>query len=125
VFTDFAATLPASDIERAKKYYKDVLGLEPVDSSGGPIQYAVGGSNFVLYPSEFAGTNRATAATFVVADIESAVATLRGRGVEFDTVEFEDATVDNGITRMPDGGAGAWFKDSEGNILGVFQFPEA
>jgi catechol 2,3-dioxygenase-like lactoylglutathione lyase family enzyme len=125
VFSDFAATLPVSDMERAVAFYREVLGLEPVEQGEGPTQYSVGGSNFVLYESEFAGTNRATAATFVAGDVKSAVATLRGRGVEFDDVELEGATTEDGITTMPDGSAGAWFKDSEGNILGIFEFPEA
>lgn len=123
MFSGFAASLPASDLDRAVDYYREVLGLEPVDpGEGGPVQYQVAGSNFVLYPSEFAGTNRATAATFVVGDIDEAVATLRRRGVEFTDVPFEGAVVEGGITRMSDGGAGAWFEDSEGNILGLYQF---
>lgn len=122
MFDAIAATLPAADIERAKGFYRDKLGLEPfqeeVDRSA---RYRVGETLFMLYPSEFAGTNQATAAGFAVSDIEAVVAELRGRGIAFEEVEFAGARTVDGILSMPDGTRGAWFKDSEGNVIGLFQ----
>lgn len=115
------ATLPALDIERARSWYAEKLGIEPVDSTpDGSLFYDVGGSMVMVYPSAFAGTNQATAAGLVVKDFDAAAAELRSNGVTFEDYDFgeEFRTVD-GVMTAPDGTKGAWFKDSEGNILGV------
>lgn len=116
-------TLPAADLGRAKNWYSDKLGLEPVseDEERGSAVYEAGGSAFLLYTSEFAGTNKATAAGFFVEDFDSVVDQLRANGVEFESVDFGEMghTVD-GVISSPDGSEkGAWFKDSEGNILAI------
>lgn len=114
--------LPASDIERAKKWYSEKLGLQPKseDEFGG-IRYQTGGSEFLVYQSDYAGTNQATAAGFTVENFDEVIADLRSRGVQFEDVDFGEfgRTVD-GVVASPDGTMkGAWFKDSEGNILAV------
>ncbi len=117
------ATLPASDMARAKEWYRDKLGLKPVEELPmGEAMYETGGSQFMLYPSKFAGTNQATAAGFLVSDFDATVAELRSNGVIFEEYDFGEgmATVD-GVIMMPDGRKGAWFKDSEGNTLGLAQ----
>ena len=116
-------TLPAADLARAKAWYSDKLGLEPVseDAELGSAMYEVGGSRFLVYMSEFAGTNQATAANFTVEDFDNVVDQLRAKGVQLEDLDFGEmgATVD-GVITSPDGsGKGAWFKDSEGNILAV------
>lgn len=114
-------TLPAADMTRARDWYRDKLGLKPAEESPmGEALYETGGTRFILYPSPFAGTNQATAAGFVVADFDAEVAELRSNGVIFEEYDFGEgmATVD-GVITMPDGRKGAWFKDSEGNILGL------
>ena len=119
----FLATLPAADIDRAKAWYRTHLGLEPTqEMADGSAIYESGGVQFMLYASQFAGTNQATAAGFMVDDFDAAVAELRANGVVFEEYDFGDgmATVD-GILTMPDGRRGTWFKDSEGNILGLTQ----
>ena len=116
------ASLPASDIERAKAFYRDKLGLEPAEESGdGGAFYDTGGTRFMLYPSGFAGTNQATAAGWQVDDIEAVVAGLKAKGVEFQEYDFDELKTVDGIATLPDGLKGAWFIDSEGNILSVFQ----
>lgn len=115
------ATLPAADIERARSWYADKLGVKPFETGDdGGLFYEWGGSRWLLYPSAFAGTNQATAAGLVVADFDTAVAELRRNGVVFEDYDFGDEfrTVD-GILTAPDGSKGAWFRDSEGNIIGV------
>lgn len=115
------AVLPASDIERARQWYLDKLGLEPVSSSPfGDLLYEAGGVEFTLYQSAHAGTNQATAAGFRVKDFDEVVASLRSAGVTFEHVDFGDmgATVD-GVITTPDGLKAAWFKDSEGNIFSL------
>ena len=116
------ASLPASDIDRAKAFYQEKLGLKQIrEDDDGNAYYEAGGREFLLYASQFAGTNQATAAAFRVDDCAKMVAGLKGSGVVFEEYDFgEFKTVDSMLT-LPDGSVGAWFRDSEGNILGLFQ----
>ena len=120
--TPLHPVLPASDLERAKQWYADKLGLQPVEEDEyGGLQYETGGGTFLVYLSEFAGTNQATAAGFRVDDFDAAIATLRANGVTFEDVDFGEmgSSVD-GVISTPDGkDKAAWFKDSEGNILSL------
>ena len=114
-------TLPASDLERAKEWYRDRLGVTPVEEAPEGVMYETGGVRWDLYPSEFAGTNQATAATFIVDDVEKVVDELTARGVVFEQYDFPGLKTDaKGIATL-DTMKGAWFKDSEGNILVVEQ----
>ncbi|MBT8192571.1 MAG: VOC family protein, partial [Acidimicrobiia bacterium] len=76
---------------------------------------------FMVYPSGFAGTNQATAAGWQVDDIESVVAGLTANGVVFQEYDFDELKTVDGIATLPNGIKGAWFTDSEGNILSLFQ----
>lgn len=119
--------LPAADIHRAKAWYSEKLGLEPMmeDEERGAAIYSHAGSLFLLYATEFAGTNQATAAGFVVEDFDEVADQLRSNGVQFIDLDFGEgmATVD-GVLATPDGSEkGAWFKDSEGNILAISTRP--
>lgn len=119
------ASLPVSDLDRARSWYERVLGLTPTESDAqGTLFYMVGDSGFMLYESQFAGTNKATAAGIAVKDFDGSIAELRGKGVTFEDVDMGPgmATVD-GVLTGPDGNRVAWFKDSEGNILGLAQDP--
>jgi catechol 2,3-dioxygenase-like lactoylglutathione lyase family enzyme len=120
--TPLKPVLPASDLERAKRWYSDKLGLEPVEEDAyGGAHYETGGGTFLVYTSEFAGTNKATAAGFRVENFDAAIAELQANGVVFEDVDFGEmgASVD-GVITTPDGkGKAAWFKDSEGNILSL------
>jgi predicted enzyme related to lactoylglutathione lyase len=122
MFMGSGATLPVSDLARAKAFYRDALGLEPFEEQpDGSARYRVGETMFMLYPSEFAGTNRATAMGLQVEDIDAAAAELRSRGVEFQDLAFGDVRTVDGILTLPSGTRGGWFSDTEGNIIGVFQ----
>ena len=115
------ATLPASDVRRAKAWYAEKMDLHPIsdyDQPGG-AWYESGGVRFLLYESTFAGTNRATAASFSVADFAATVAFLRERGVTFEEYDFGEFKTEDGVLTLPDGNQGAWFQDSEGNILAI------
>ena len=116
-----AASLPASDMERAKAWYASVLNLDPTEITvNGDAWYELDGTRVLLYASQFAGTNQATAAALEVEDVEASVADLKARGAVFEDYDFGDEfrTVD-GILTTPDGQKLAWLKDSEGNILGI------
>ena len=115
------AVLPASDLERARRWYSEKLGLEPVSTNRfGDLQYEAGGARFLVYQTELAGTNRATAAGFSLEDFDAVVDFLRSNGVAFEHVDFGEmgATVD-GVITTPDGQKAAWFKDSEGNTFAL------
>ena len=81
---DFVATLPAADIDRAKAWYRDELGLEPVEEHEGAVVYRAGPSTFQLYPTQLAGTAQNTLGVWYADDIDAVVADLRSRGVEFE-----------------------------------------
>ncbi len=116
-----AAMLPAKDYERAKKFYQDKLGLKKLeDDPGGAVFECGDGTKLNVYPSGFAGTNQATAAGWLVDDIEAEVKELRDRGVTFEEYDMPEIKTSNGIAALGDEKA-AWFKDTEGNILSLFQ----
>jgi predicted enzyme related to lactoylglutathione lyase len=115
------ATIPCLDYNRARQFYEERLGLTPSQETPGGIVYDCGGgTSFLLYPSQFAGTAQNTAMGFVVNDIEAELSELRGRGIVFEEYDFPDLKTVNGIAEFP-GGRAAWFKDTEGNILSVSQ----
>ncbi len=113
-------TLAVTDLRRARGYYEGVLGFAPGPDTAGGVMYAAGGSSFLVYPSSFAGTNKATAMSFQVPAeaFDAEVAALRERGVQFQTFDAEGLTWDDGVATF-DGTRSAWFEDPDGNILNV------
>lgn len=119
---EIIAVLPAKDIDRARTFYRDVLGLEPADALDEEnLMYRCGkGTAFLLYRTDNAGTAKNTQMGWATDDIEAEVRDLRGRGVVFEEYDFPGLKTENGIASMPVG-KGAWFLDTEGNILNIFQ----
>ena len=78
-----ATRLPAQDLDRARAFYSDQLGLEPIDERPGGLLYRVGSCEFALFLSTGRASGEHTQMGFEVADIESAVAELKARGVVF------------------------------------------
>jgi catechol 2,3-dioxygenase-like lactoylglutathione lyase family enzyme len=116
------ARIPTQDLDRARRWYAEKLGLEPAEERDGGLRYEGAPGVFCLYASSGAADGSFTQMGFYVDDIEAAVADLRARGVVF---EEYDGTV-NGIMDIegnyPSKGRGeraAWFRDSEGNLLGI------
>lgn len=121
VFRGAVATLPAADLDRARSFYQDVLGCEVGDfESDDSARIQVGESWVMLYPSQFAGTNQATAVGLGVEDVPATVAHLRGYGLVFEEYDFGEIKTEDSVMTLPDGSRGAWFKDTEGNIVGLF-----
>ena len=117
-------SLPASDIARAKAFYQDKLGLKPTQElPDGAAFYESGEARFLLYPSPSAGTNQATAGGWAVSSVPDTVAELRSNGVVFEEYDLDELKTEDGIATTEEGLRAAWFKDSEGNILGVFEEP--
>lgn len=112
-----SARLPAADIDRARAWYSEKLGLEPAKVGPmGNLWYSTGGTWFLMYQTQSAGTAKNTAAGWQVTEIETVMAGLRSRGVIFEEYNFPEFKTIDGLVTLPYGKA-AWFKDSEGNIL--------
>jgi catechol 2,3-dioxygenase-like lactoylglutathione lyase family enzyme len=109
--------LAVKDVPRARRFYEEVLGLVPVQNGLEDIlQYRAGDLVFVVYPSQYAGTNQATALTWTVGDqLESAVEALKAKGVTFEHYQLPD-TVKKGDIHVSGEIRNAWFKDPDGNI---------
>ncbi|TPV49399.1 VOC family protein [Pseudarthrobacter phenanthrenivorans] len=116
------AVLPAKDIERAKEFYRDKLGLEPLESiDNDNLMYRCGkGTGFLLYRTDNAGTAKNTQMGWEVDNIEREMEELRSRGVQFEEYDFPGLKTENGIA-TDSWGKGAWFLDTEGNILNLSQ----
>ena len=122
--------LAAADLDRAKAWYRDKLGFEPVEEFAGMVaDYRSADTSFNLYKSDYAGTAKNTVAVFRMQNIRAEVARLRARGVEFDEVDMgEDGRTVDGIWADEEGDLNAWLTDSEGNVLSLAEdrgdFPE-
>ena len=116
------AVLPAKDIDRAKAFYRDKLGIEPSESmEEGTVMYTCGqGTRFLLYQTDNAGTAKNTQMGWETDDLEGEMAELRGRGVVFEDYDFPGLKTENGVATA-DWGKAAWFLDSEGNIINIAQ----
>jgi predicted enzyme related to lactoylglutathione lyase len=114
--------IPASDLERAKEFYRAKLGLTGKETSGGILYECGGGTGFMLFPSPNAGKCPTTYAGWEVDDLEAVVEELKSRGVVFEEYDTPAYKTVNGIATFDEGKA-AWFKDSEGNILALSQMP--
>jgi catechol 2,3-dioxygenase-like lactoylglutathione lyase family enzyme len=120
------ANIPAHDLERAVRWYDEKLGLRPLMDLGISGQlYQTGGVSWLIYQTAAAGTGKHTVAGWVVPSIDDAMRDMRARGVVFEEYDMGDQgpTTENGVARGPDGGAAAWFKDSEDNILSITELP--
>lgn len=115
------ATLPVIDLERARGFYGETLGLSVEFETPGGIMYSAGGgTRLLLFPSPNPDRAGHTQVGWVVADIEGEVAALRARGVVFEEYDYPQLKTVEAIAAVGAGRA-AWFKDSEGNLLGLIQ----
>jgi catechol 2,3-dioxygenase-like lactoylglutathione lyase family enzyme len=124
-----AARLPVRDLERAKSFYADKLGLKPSEQRPGGLRYRCADGEFSLFESAGAASGGHTQMAWEVDDIETTVEQLRANGVVFEEYDLRGLKTVNGIAEVAGnypskGGVGekaAWFKDSEGNLLGIGQ----
>jgi catechol 2,3-dioxygenase-like lactoylglutathione lyase family enzyme len=123
--SDATPMIAVMDLDRARKFYEDTLGLKEVDDFGEGFMLKTGDTKFSVYKSEFAGTNKATALNFDVDDIESEVGALKEKGIAFEHYELEGLTPKGDIFEGEGGSKTAWFKDPDGNILSLMEATEA
>ncbi len=112
-------SLAVADLAQARSWYADKLGWQPAVEPPGTLVYEVGDSAFTLFETELAGTAKNTVMNWNVPDLQAAIARLRGRGVVFEEYDFGEYKTIDGVMTFPNGDANAWFKDSEGNIIGM------
>jgi catechol 2,3-dioxygenase-like lactoylglutathione lyase family enzyme len=124
-----ATRLPAQDLERARAFYADKLGLEPTEERPGGLLYRCARGEFALFESTGAPSGEHTQMAWEVEDIEAAVAELRSRGVVFEEYDVPGLETVDGIAEVSGnypskGGVGeraTWFRDSEGNLIALGQ----
>jgi catechol 2,3-dioxygenase-like lactoylglutathione lyase family enzyme len=116
---DAIATIAVKDLEVARDFYEDTLGLKQVGAEGDEvIAFGSGNSTLNVYRSQYAGTNQATAVTWVVDDVDAVVKELKARGVTFEHYDMPDVTRKGDVHVAGDMKV-AWFKDPDGNILNI------
>jgi catechol 2,3-dioxygenase-like lactoylglutathione lyase family enzyme len=120
--------VPVQDLDRARAFYQDKLGLEPVEEREGGLRYLCAAGEFHLFLSTGVSSGTFTQLGFEVEDIEVVVADLRRRGIVFEEFDLPDFEVEDGIVKVEDnypskgvGERGIWFRDSEGNLLALGQ----
>jgi len=118
------ATLPTADLERLRRFYEDTLGFTAHKATPGGIYYHAGdGSLFAITRSAGKPSGARTQMAFQVPDIRRQVDELLARGVVFEQYDLPTIKTVDSVARMPAGQA-AWFKDPDGNTIGMFQFDE-
>jgi catechol 2,3-dioxygenase-like lactoylglutathione lyase family enzyme len=123
------ARLPVQDLARARSFYSEKLGLEPSRTGGEALTYAGPGGEFELFVSNGGSDGSFTQMGWDVEDLDAVVAELRERGVVFEEYDFPGFKTIDGVLEAaslyPDDNGAiarlAWFRDSEGNLLGVGQ----
>ena len=117
--TESAATLPAQDMARARKFYEQKLGLTPdqVQPDGG-VFFKTGETGFLVFPSMGKPSGDHTQLAIDVEDVTATVNELKKSGVKFEDYDFPGLKTQDGIAEIG-GGKGAWFKDSEGNLIAI------
>lgn len=123
-----AGRLPVTDLGRARAWYAEKLGLEPAEERPGGLRYELGGAEFALYESAGRADGSFTQLAFSVDNLAATVAELRGRGVVFEEYDIPGLETTGGIAEIdgnyPSKGTGeraAWFRDLDGNMIGLGQ----
>ena len=114
-----AAMVPAQDLERAQAFYRDKLGLTPAQDLGGLVMYQLaGGTGFLLYLTAGKASGTHTQLVFEVQDVEQAVKDLKAKGVRLEEYDTPTLKTVDGVAEIG-GSKAAWFKDTEGNLIGL------
>jgi catechol 2,3-dioxygenase-like lactoylglutathione lyase family enzyme len=116
---DAVATLAVKDLDAAGRFYQETLGLSRAgDLDEESLVFESGDTTINVYRSNFAGTNKATALTWAVDDVEDVVRTLKSKGVRFEHYDLPETRREGDVHVSGDLKV-AWFKDPDGNILSV------
>lgn len=114
------AAMPAQDVKRARRFYEEKLGLKPVmEQPGGGAMYAIGATGFLVFPSMGRSSGTHTQMAMDVEDVEEAARELKSRGIVLEQYDYPNLKTHDGVATLPDGSKGAWFKDTEGNLIAL------
>jgi catechol 2,3-dioxygenase-like lactoylglutathione lyase family enzyme len=118
---DAVATVAVKNLAAAKTFYEGMLGLKQIDAEGEEVVvYQTGASRLNVYRSQFAGTNKATAVTWVVGDVEDEVRALKSKGVTFEHYDMPGMKLQGDLhVAAGEDMKVAWFKDPDGNIFSI------
>lgn len=117
-------SIATKDLARAREWYADKVGWEPTIEAPGTLVYELASNAaFTIYESDFAGTAKSTVMNWNPADFRAEMARLRDRGVRFESYDFGEIKTVDGVMTDPEGGLNAWFKDQDGNIIGMVSAP--
>jgi predicted enzyme related to lactoylglutathione lyase len=112
--------IPAQDVKRARQFYEQKLGLKPSEEQpDGGAMYMIGESGFLVFASTGKASGDHTQMAMDVEDIDAAVRELKSKGVKLEEYDYPDFKSHDGIVNLPDGSKGAWFKDTEGNLIAI------
>ncbi len=114
------AMIAVKDLAKGREFYEGTLGLKPADENPGGVAYKCGGGMVFVYQSDTAGQNKSTSATWEVTGIEDVVKQLAGKGVKFEHYDMPGVSYEGDVAVMGPMKA-AWFRDPDGNILGLSQ----
>jgi len=112
------ATVAVRNLEKSREFYERTLGLTKVMENDDVLAFKSGSSILFVYRSPYAGTNKATAVTFVTEEVDDLVRTLKGRGITFEHYDLPKMTR-QGDVHVAVSMRAAWFKDPDGNIFSV------
>jgi len=120
--TQSVATIPAQDIKRARQFYEQKLGLTAgEEQQDGSVEYRTGNSTFLVFPSMGKASGDHTQMGLDVDDIKAAANELKSKAIKLEEYDYHDFKTKDGIADLPDGSKGAWFKDTEGNLIALAQ----
>ncbi|HKB19307.1 MAG TPA: VOC family protein [Candidatus Dormibacteraeota bacterium] len=115
-----APAIPAQDVKRARQFYEQKLGLKPAEEQAdGGARYVTGETGFLVFQSMGKASGEHTQMAFEVEDVAAAVRDLKSNGVKLEEYDYPEFKTHDGIVDMPDGSKGAWFKDTEGNLIAI------
>ena len=118
--TNAIPTIAVKNLDTARRFYRDTLGLQEARSEDNEvIVFTSGDSLMNVYRSQFAGTNKATAVTWAVQDVEAEVRDLKAKGVRFEHYDMPGLKREGDI-HVAGSMKVAWFKDPDGNILNIY-----
>jgi catechol 2,3-dioxygenase-like lactoylglutathione lyase family enzyme len=118
--SDTYTTIPVSDLARAQVFYSETLGLAPAMVTEGGVMYRTGGTQFFVYPIAHKASGH-TQMNWLVGDIKAEVAALRAKGIEFVEFDVPGVEMTNGIAQSGPAVWTAYFRDPDGNLLGLTQ----
>lgn len=108
--------LPAADLQRARSFYHDKLGMDPDEEHQGVMVYHAPGGVFEIYETPNAGTAQNTQMGWVTDDLDGEMSVMRSHGIEFEDYDMPGLKTVNGVA-TDEMMRSAWFRDSEGNFI--------